>query len=72
MATKGKKRKRTMTAQQKRNAQASAHKHGRSKPGLWENVNASKGRGPKAGRSRTTPKGKTRPGKRSRRKRTRK
>ena len=72
MATKSKKPKRTMTAQQKRDAQASARKHGRKKPGLWENVNASKGRGPKAGRSRSKPKGKTRPGKRSRKKRTKK
>ena len=67
MATKPKKKRRTMTAKQKRDAQASARKHGRSKPGLWENVNASKGRGTKA---KSTPKGKTRPGKRSRRKKS--
>lgn len=67
MATTKKRPKRKMTAQQKRNALASARKHGRSRPGLWENVNASKGKGTKAKR-RTKPKGKTRPGKRSRRK----
>ena len=68
MATTKKKRpKRKMTAQQKRNARASARKHGRSRPGLWENVNASKGKGTKSGR-KAKPKGKTRPGKRSRRK----
>ena len=61
---------RTMTAQQKANAKKSARRHGRSRPGLWENVNASKGRGPKASTSKTKAKakGKTRPGKRSRRK----
>lgn len=67
MATK-KKRKPKMTAQQRRNAQKSAKAHGRSTPGLWENVNASKGKGPKAGRTKAKPKGKTRPGKRSRKK----
>lgn len=56
-----------MTAQQKANAKASAKRHSRSKPGLWENVNASKGKGPTAGKKRRTKaKGKTRPGKRSR------
>ena len=63
--TKKKRPKRKMSAQQKRNAQKSAKKHGRSRPGLWENVNASKGKGPKAKR-KTKPKGRTRPGKRSR------
>ena len=62
MATKKPKRK--MSAKQKADAKKSAREHGRSKPGLWENVNASKGKGPKAKKS--TPKGKTRPGKRSR------
>ncbi|GAC1440749.1 MAG: hypothetical protein NVSMB55_06500 [Mycobacteriales bacterium] len=69
MPTQQKKPKRTMTAQQKANAKASAKRHGRSKPGLWENVNASKGNGPTAGRKCRTKakgKGKTRPGKRSR------
>ena len=68
MATTQKKKRthRTMTAAQKANAKKSAKAHGRTRPGLWENVNASKGRGPKA-----KPKGKTRPGKRSRKKRTR-
>ncbi len=61
-----KKPKRKMSAQQKKNAKASANRHGRSKPGLWENVNASKGKGPKAGdKKKSKPKGKTRPGKRS-------
>lgn len=64
------KRKRTMTAQQKRDARASARKHGRSSPGLWENVNASKGKGAKSKR-KSRPKGRTRPGKRSRRPRKR-
>jgi hypothetical protein len=64
-AAKQKKKRRTMTSAQKADARTSARKHGRSKPGLWENVNASKGKGPKA---RSTPKGKTRPGKRSRKK----
>jgi hypothetical protein len=53
-----------MTKQQKAGAKKSARKHGRKQPGLWENVNASKGRGPKA------KKGKTRPGKRSKTKRS--
>lgn len=57
--------KRRLTAQQKRNADKSAKDHGRSKPGLWENVNASKGKGPKAGGRKST-KGETRPGKGSR------
>ena len=35
--------KRKMTPQQKSAATKSAKAHGRSKPGLWENVNASKG-----------------------------
>ena len=48
-----------MTSSQKANAKKSARRHGRKRPGLWENVNASKGRGPKV------TKGKTRPGKRS-------
>ena len=55
---------RTMTASQKADASKSARRHGRSKPGLWENVNASKGKGPKA------KKGKTRPGRRSKTKKT--
>ena len=63
MATK--KPKKTLSAKQKADAEKSAKKHGRSKPGLWENVNASKGKGPKA-KSKSAPKGKTRPGKRSR------
>ena len=68
MAAAKQKKKRTMTKAQKADAKQSAKNHGRSKPGLWENVNASKGKGPKA--KRTKPKGKTRPGKRSRKKRT--
>ncbi|MCU1602053.1 MAG: hypothetical protein JWO22_2762 [Frankiales bacterium] len=55
---------RTMTAKQKAGARKSARRHGRSQPGLWENVNASKGRGPKA------TKGKTRPGRRSKTRKT--
>ena len=55
---------RRMTKQQKANAKKSARRHGRKRPGLWENVNASKGRGPKV---RT---GKTRPGRRSKTKTT--
>ena len=39
---------RTMTPSQKADAKESAKRHGRSQPGLWENVNASKGKGPKA------------------------
>ena len=62
-----KKPKRKMSSKQKADAQKSAKKHGRSKPGLWENVNASKGKGPKA-KKKSAPKGKTRPGKRSRKK----
>ena len=69
MATKNRRPKRKMTTAQKRNARASARKHGRSRPGLWENVNASKGRGTKARKAK--PKGRTRPGKRSRKPRTR-
>ena len=65
MATKQKKPKRKMSGKQKADAKKSANKHGRSKPGLWENVNASKGKGPKS-KSKSKPKGKTRPGKRSR------
>ncbi len=60
-----KKPKRKLSSKQKKDAQKSAEKHGRSKPGLWENVNASKGKGPKS-KSTSKPKGKTRPGKRSR------
>jgi hypothetical protein len=70
MATKRKKPKRRMTPAQKRSAKASAKRHGRSRPGLWENVNASKGR-TRTGRRKATAKGKTRPGKRSRQKRRR-
>ena len=58
---------RRMTAQQKASARKSARRHGRSRPGLWENVNASKGRGPKA---KPKPKGKTRPGRRSKTKKS--
>ena len=62
-----KKPKKKMSSKQKADAKKSANKHGRSKPGLWENVNASKGKGPKSkSKSKGTPKGKTRPGKRSR------
>ena len=66
MAKAKQKKKRTMTKGQKADAKKSAKKHGRSKPGLWENVNASKGKGPKAKKKNTKPKGKTRPGKKSR------
>jgi len=58
-----------LSSKQKADAKKSAKKHGRSKPGLWENVNASKGKGPKSkpkSKSKSTSKGKTRPGKRSR------
>jgi hypothetical protein len=55
---------RKMTKQQKANAKKSAKSHGRGRPGLWENVNASKGRGPKQ------KKGKTRPGRRSKTRKT--
>ena len=55
-----------MTSAQKASAKRSANRHGRSRPGLWENVNASKGIGPKAKKRRPKAKGKTRPGKRSR------
>lgn len=66
MATKSKP-KRKMSGKQKADAKKSAKKHGRSKPGLWENVNASKGKGPKSkSKSKSKSKGKTRPGKRSR------
>jgi hypothetical protein len=58
------KKKRHLSKGQKADARTSAKKHGRKKPGLWENVNASKGKGPKAKSSSS--KGKTRPGKRSR------
>jgi len=67
------KKKRTMTKAQKADAKQSAKNHGRSTPGLWENVNASKGKGPKAKQGKakgSQPKGKTRPGKRSRKKRS--
>ena len=57
MASRRKRPERRMTAAQKRSAKASAKRHGRSRPGLWENVNASKGKG--------TRKGRTRPGRRS-------
>ena len=67
MATR-RKPKRTMTSAQKASAKRSAKRHGRSRPGLWENVNASKGIGPKAKKRRPKAKGKTRPGKRSRKK----
>jgi hypothetical protein len=65
------KKKRHLTKGQKADASKSAKKHGRKKPGLWENVNASKGKGPKAGSkkkasTKSTSKGKTRAGKRSR------
>lgn len=70
MAKTKQKKKRHLTKSQKADAKKSAKKHGRSKPGLWENVNASKGKGPKAKKSSKGPKksstkGKTRPGKRS-------
>ncbi len=61
-------KKRTMRKAQKADAKRSAKDHGRSEPGLWENVNASKGKGPKT--NRTKAKGKTRPGQRSRKKRS--
>ena len=64
MAKTKQKRKRHLSKGQKADAKKSAKRHGRSKPGLWENVNASKGKGPKAKKSKA--KGKTRPGKRSR------
>ena len=64
MAKTKQKKKRHLSRNQKADAKKSAKAHGRSKPGLWENVNASKGKGPKA--KRTKAKGKTRPGKRSR------
>ena len=69
MATKKPERK--MSGTQKADAKKSAEKHGRSKPGLWENVNASKGKGPKS-KSKSKPKGKTRPGKRSRKPKSKK
>lgn len=65
MAKTRQKKKRHLTKGQKADAKKSANRHGRSRPGLWENVNASKGKGPKAGR-KTKAKGRTRPGKRSR------
>lgn len=68
MATK-RKPKRKLSSAQKANAKKSARKHGRSRPGLWENVNASKNNGPGTKR-RTKPKGKTRPGRRSKTKKT--
>ena len=64
MAKTKQKKKRHLSKGQKADAKKSANKHGRSKPGLWENVNASKGKGPKSKKS--SAKGKTRPGKRSR------
>ena len=66
MAKTKQKKKRHLSEGKKADARRSAKKHGRSKPGLWENVNASKGKGPKA--KRGSAKGKTRPGKRSRKK----
>lgn len=60
--------KRKMTSAQKASATRSAKRHGRSRPGLWENVNASKGIGATAKKRRPKAKGKTRPGKRSRKK----
>ena len=66
MAKTKQKKKRHLSKGQKADAKKSAKKHGRSKPGLWENVNASKGKGPKAKKkSASKAKGKTRPGKRS-------
>lgn len=71
MAKTKQKKKRHLSKGQKADANKSAKKHGRSKPGLWENVNASKGKGPKSkGKKGSTGKGKTRPGKRSRKKST--
>jgi hypothetical protein len=61
---KKKQKKRHLSKGQKADARKSARKHGRSKPGLWENVNASKGKGPKS--KKKDSKGTTRPGKRSR------
>lgn len=61
--------KRKLSSTQKANARRSARKHGRSRPGLWENVNASKNKGP-GNKRRTKPKGKTRPGRRSKTKQT--
>lgn len=69
MAAKTKK-KRHLSSKQKANAKKSAKKHGRTKPGLWENVNASKDKGPGNKRKKSAAKGKTRPGKRSRKKRS--
>lgn len=65
MAKTRQKKKRHLTKGQKADAKKSANRHGRSRPGLWENVNASKGKGPKAKKS-SKAKGRTRPGKRSR------
>ena len=63
------KKKRHLSSRQKANAKKSAKKHGRSQPGLWENVNASKNKGPGNKRKKSTKaKGRTRPGKRSRKK----
>ena len=62
--------KRTMTKRQKANAKKSARRHGRSRPGLWENVNASKDRGPGNRKKSRKPKGKTRPGRRSKTKKS--
>ena len=64
MAKTKQKKKRHLSKGQKADAKKSAKKHGRSKPGLWENVNASKGKGPKS-KNKVGAKGKTRPGKRS-------
>ena len=71
-AKKSPKKKRHLSKGQKANAQKSANKHGRSKPGLWENVNASKNKGPGNKKKNSTAKGKTRPGKRSRKSKSKK
>jgi hypothetical protein len=59
------KKKRHLSKGQQADAKKSATKHGRSRPGLWENVNASKGKGPKASKGKGRAKGKGRPGARS-------
>ena len=68
---KTKQKKRHLSKSQKADAKKSAKRHGRSRPGLWENVNASKGKGPKA-KKKSKPKGKTRPGKRSKKTKSKK
>jgi hypothetical protein len=70
MARKQKKPRRKMTPAQRAAAKRSAKRHGRSRPGLWENVNASKGLGTRKRKSKSKPKGRTRPGKRSRTKKS--